>query len=168
MTSSRTLLIGLALSIGVNLLLLGMFAGAALRPSAPQPTDQQVRGPNASAERTMARALMASAPDEDRQSIRRDLRRSWQDAAPLRQRVAQARAEVGSALRSDPYDEVRAVAAFAALSEAEAELKTQIQSGLARRLSDVSPETRERIMESLARRGQRRDRRQQGRQRPPN
>ncbi|MEO0882733.1 MAG: periplasmic heavy metal sensor [Pseudomonadota bacterium] len=165
MSNSRALLIGLAVSLGVNLLLIGAFAGTALRPP-PKPGQQtRIDAPRGSPERTMARALLAAAPETDRQAIRGELRQSWRETAQIRQRVDQARREVAEALQSDPYDEDRTISAFIALSEAEAELKTTLQTNLAKRLGDLSPELRQRMVESMARRD---DRRERFRQRPRN
>ncbi|MEM9670044.1 MAG: periplasmic heavy metal sensor [Pseudomonadota bacterium] len=167
MMNSRTLLIIAAISVGINLLLIGAFAGAALRPDPPPPP--QSSGPSGApangSERAVARALIAATPEADRRAVRQDLRRSWRETAPLRRRIAEARKEIAAAIRSEPYDEARAIAAIEALAEAEGELRTTIQSDLMRRLDDVSPETRERIAEGMERRGQRRNQRQGERQR---
>ncbi|MEM6410139.1 MAG: periplasmic heavy metal sensor [Pseudomonadota bacterium] len=155
--NSRILLIGLAVSIGINLILIGMFAGAAMRPEPPPPALTETTA-GGSSERVLARALIASAPQSDRRAIRQDLRRSWQETAPQRQRVERAKIQVANALRAAPYDEDRTIAAFSELSEAEAELKIIIRTNLARRLSETSQETRNRIVQNLERRGQRRER----------
>lgn len=168
MNGSRSLLIGLALSVGLNLLLIGAFAGTALRPSQPPTPENRTSGTPGSPERAMARALIASASEGDRRAIQRDLRRSWQDTASLRRAVESARTEVGNALQTDPYDEARTVAAFAALSKAEAELKTALQTSLAQKLNNVSPEMRKRVVESFSRRNQRRQRIREERRNRPN
>ncbi|MEO1476756.1 MAG: hypothetical protein AAFS13_10280, partial [Pseudomonadota bacterium] len=64
--------------------------------------------------------------------------------------------EVVAAMVSDPYDEDRTISAMETLADAENALRVTIQSNLARRLGKLSPETRERLAESMSRRGQRR------------
>lgn len=158
MIGSRTLLIGLVLSIGLNLLLIGGIVGNALRPTPPPPpTPGPSAGPGGGGpERLIARALIAETPEADRRAVRQELRQSWRDTASLRRKVDQARNEVVAAMVSDPYDEDRTISAMETLADAENALRVTIQSNLARRLGKLSPETRERLAESMSRRGQRR------------
>ena len=159
MSGSRTLAIVAAISIAVNLLVIGAFAGMALRPG-PPPVD----APPRNTEDAIARTILENSPAEDRRAVRTQLRRTWQTARPLREQLETARADARAALIADPYDVDAAAEALTALSQAEADLRQSIQRDLAERLATVSPDTRERLAEGLMRpRGRRDDQRRRGR-----
>ena len=139
---------GLAVSIGLNLLLAGIMFGMALRPGPSDPQDPGARG---QPEQIVARTLLDGTPPSERRAVRRQLGVAWQDTAPLRRALDAARQDLSAALRAEPYDPDRTAEAFANWTQAEARLREDVQRSLAEQLESASPEVRERLARSLMR-----------------
>lgn len=91
----RKLRIALAVSVALNLLIIGLVAGAALRDGGPR--DRMVRdldfGPFTEALRP-----------EDREGLRRDFIRQAPDMRDMRRQMREDFATVLAALRAEPFD----------------------------------------------------------------
>ncbi len=91
----RWLKLTLVASLAVNLLLVGLIVGAALR----RPDDGAIRGPSDEL-RDMARAL----PPRQRAALAAEIRRRRDDFHQRRDELEAHRHELAEALAADPYD----------------------------------------------------------------
>lgn len=124
----------LAASLALNLLVLGLVVGDALRDGRPggglRPTEMAL-GP-------FARALA----DEDRRAILSDLR-GRPELAPLgRGERGAAFAGILAAVRAEPFDEARLRAAMAEQSERVEAAQRAVQDAVAARLASLPPQER--------------------------
>lgn len=146
-TPGKRPFIALAVSVGLNLLLVGLIVGMALRPASSP------RGaPGGNTDQVIMRTLLDGVTPAERRSVRQQLRRSWRTSIPLRENVSEARRELYQALRASPYNADRAQAAFKRWTEAESRLRQTVQNDLANQLIHVSPEARARLADTLTRR----------------
>ncbi|HVG49473.1 MAG TPA: periplasmic heavy metal sensor [Rubellimicrobium sp.] len=121
----------LVVSLALNLLVAGLVAGAALRHDGPRRHMEMGPGP-------FAQAL---SPD-DRQAILAEIRDRPGLGPPSREERKQAMTEVLAALRSEPFDRMRAEAAMASQSDRVATVQRAIQAAMVERLASMAPEDR--------------------------
>ena len=124
----------LILSLGLNLLVLGLLIGALAGPGRdgrhPRPAELSL-GP-------VARAL----EPEDRREVLQALH-GHPDLRPLRREDRTAAfAEVGAAVRAEPFDRPRAAAALAEQSDRVAQVERAVQEALLARLAAMTAEGR--------------------------
>lgn len=93
----------LGLSLGVNLLVLGLVAGAAYRTDGPH-------GGGKGTMRNYGTPYIIALPDDRRRAIFKDMRQNDRDRSVSRDARRAQYAEALTALRSDPFDRSRLVA----------------------------------------------------------
>ncbi|MEL7482230.1 MAG: periplasmic heavy metal sensor [Pseudomonadota bacterium] len=150
-----------AASIGLNLLLVGILFGHALRPAPPP--DGGRRGP--SAERQAAELLLRDASPQERRAVRRRLTAGWRGLGDERRALKAAQNDLVSALEADPYDANAASAAFERWTRAESRLRQSTQGILAQELVNATPEARQRLANRLKQQADQTERRERRRER---
>ncbi len=128
----------LVASLGLNLLLLGLAAGAVLRG----PPDRFGAGP---ALGYYAHAL----PDPYRRDLGRELRASRGDWAPTRDALRDQRLAFAAALTADPYDQDRVEALLAEEQTFASSLGARARNLLAAQIARMDPEARAAFAERL-------------------
>lgn len=142
MFSPRALRILLVLSVTLNLIVIGIVAGAALRdPPRPHPD----RGP---AFGIFDRALT----EEDRRALREAFRREAPDFRAGWQEMQGDLGDMLTALRAEPYDPAAVAAIFARQLDRGQQMMTLGQRLMAERLAEMTPEERSDFADRLARR----------------
>lgn len=81
-------------------------------------------------------------PAERRQVIRKILRETKPDFAPLREEVRNARKAAAEVLASDPFDATKVRDAFAAIDAAEARLRSAARESVIKAAESMAPEER--------------------------
>jgi uncharacterized membrane protein len=128
----------LVASLGLNLAVVGLVAGAAFRG----PPDRPMIGP---ALWTYARAL----PDPYRRDLGQELRRSRNDWAPTRDALRGQREALASALTSEPYDRERVAGLLARELELASELGDRGIALLVGQIDRMDPAARAAFAERL-------------------
>lgn len=128
----------LVASLGLNLAVLGVVAGAILRG----PPDRAMTGPALS---HYARAL----PDPFRDELRRALRESRADWAPTRDALRDQRQALAAALEADPYDPARVTDLLARELQLGAELGARGTALLAGQIAQMTAADRAAFAERL-------------------
>ena len=125
-------------SLAFNLLILGVFGGAAISHRWGRPHEFNVGDPG-------LRGFMRSLPKDRRESLRATgelARQSWR---PLRQAVQQARADVDTAMSAVPFDAARVEKSLNELIAAEATARRAGTAVLISAVSQMTPEERARF-----------------------
>ncbi len=142
-TPTRRIPFWLTLSIMANLLLVGLVAGSMLRsprngfgPDGMPPQRPPVLGEASLADRMMVRRMMMEA-----------FRSADREVADRRA----ARAALGDALQTDPYDPEAVRRAFGSLRVSDEDVHTAIHESLVGRLGELSVDQRTALAEMLSR-----------------
>lgn len=143
----------LLISLAINLVLVGLFAGLMLkqangRPGGPEPR----RAP-----------AIDRLSDADRREIIELLRNAHMAATPQRTAHRSARQTLFETLETDPYNAEETKAAFDALKQADIALRDRLQQSFLDDLKTLSPDQRTFLAHRLLRRGGRDNRRRETR-----
>lgn len=148
MTASRTIRIVLAVSLVLNVLVIGVIAGAALRW-------QRGDMPRWIAVRQMAR--LRSAADtlqpENRAAYVAALRETRRDAGPLIMASRAARREAAEAFVAPDFDRAAVAAALRRARAADFQLRERAEAAVLDVTATLPPEERRRLGEGLKRSG---------------
>ncbi|MEM9268233.1 MAG: periplasmic heavy metal sensor [Pseudomonadota bacterium] len=98
--SGRTLRWGLFASIAVNVVLVGLIAGAVFRDKAQQPQAQLLRG-------DILRPLYQALPAEDQKQVRQQLAEQSASFRVVRREFVRANRDVMTALTATPFEEAQ-------------------------------------------------------------
>ncbi len=140
------LAIVLVISLAVNALLIGLFAGNLLgRPD--HPGDRGPRGGNS--DFMMARSIEDVVPEADRDQIRQAFRQAFRDSRDIWTEKRAARTALSEALAAEPFDAAAVDQAFADMRAADQALTARFQSVLSQELADLSVEQRATLVERL-------------------
>lgn len=147
--------IWLILSVAINLLLVGAFAGRMLSPApAPSTTERDVR------------AGLERAPRfggaETRRAARQQLRAAWNETSDMREDLEVARANLKAAITAEPYVSSDVEEAFKAMREAEGKLQTATHTYLADALARTPASERAALADVMIRDRGRNGRRNRG------
>lgn len=120
----------LGLSLALNLLVIGLIAGALLRGGGPdRMRDAPVH---------FGAALLRALPDEDRRAVMRTLRSD----APDRGSRRDAARQIASALRAEPFDAQALQTALAAQADRLDQLQRATRAAWLARVAQMSPDAR--------------------------
>lgn len=137
--AKRGVSLWLAVSLAANALLLGVVGGKML---ARDDREDGVRHEPREFQRDMRDRALSSIDRERRVKLRKVMKRVWQDTAPVRVKLDEARKAAVRAAAADPYDETAMAASLADIRNAEAELRRHVHEAIADILSDATPEER--------------------------
>ena len=129
----------LFVSLGLNLLIIGVAVGAVLRFVGPEPIRAPARSPGIE----IVRAL----PPELRRDMFRELRAAGSDRRGAQRRDLQDLLDV---LRADPFDRAAADAVMRRQGEARAGFETRLRAALLDKLEALPPEERALYAERLS------------------
>ena len=133
----------LTLSLMANMLLVGLLVGTVVRSG-----DDTHRRDRMMSERP---PVMEHASRKDREAIRRVMMESFKSARDEMDHRKAARAELGRALRLEPYDPDAVRAAFAELRRTDEAVHAVTHEALATRLGDLSASERDGLAQLLSR-----------------
>ncbi|MGD9966952.1 MAG: periplasmic heavy metal sensor [Hyphomonadaceae bacterium] len=137
----------LFLSLALNLLIIGVIAGAAgagvrLERESNRAVVERMPGP---------RAFLRALPPETRASMRRELSASWEESRQTRQAAIQARRDAFAAAAAEPYDAMRVRAAFERLRAADQAAIAVFHDNVANAFARLTPQQRREALAALAR-----------------
>lgn len=144
----KTLAVALALSLGLNLFLLGFWAARAWHKShGPKRGDLTAGG--------LPHLFYAAKAFNDPQhpKLQRVIQSHKSKLLPRRQAVRKARREVDEALQADPFDKARLEAALANLRKETQTTQSELHSALLDLASEMTPEQRQELDQLNRRRG---------------
>ncbi len=147
---------GLIVSIALNGLLVGLLAGVLLAGGPRGKGGPSGHGPGPGGpggmERSMARAILQSAPQADRAKIRRTLGDAWKSTESDRRVIRDSQRIIAEQVRSDTFDSDDVAAAFAAWRDADRRIKTSVQTVIVEVLDSLPAESRRELAEEMDRR----------------
>ena len=137
--------LALLVSLAINFILIGLFAGTMLKRGGAERAPQDRPGVTMSA--------------EDRRVTSDILQSAYEAAAPERTAHREATEALKLILAEETLDQASAEAGFAHVQQAETAMRTKMQDILLQELYDVTPQQRRVIVRRLLRNGDRRARR---------
>ncbi len=140
--------IALFVSLAVNLLLLGVFGGAALS----EWRGQRERGEAAVARSPNMRAVLGALPPERAAAIRERVIETWRDARAERRGAREARMALLRVVSAETYDIATARAAFAQMRVADAAVAERFHEVVADAMASMTVEERRQLLRQLAQR----------------
>lgn len=152
----RWLWTALIISLGLNLLVVGLVAGTGWR----RWHDDGRR--HFSLSRSLER-LSEQVPTERRATVAQSLERYRSDVKPRWQAVRQAREDLMRTLEADPYDEAAARAAVERLNGAQLDARQRLSQVMLDLMRSLTPEERRFLMRELKQRRPSRDDKDGGR-----
>ena len=158
MRSSKWLLITLAVSLALNLALIGFVAGRASGPGmrhlAPDPSLGAFR-------------LVRQLPEERREALRPLLREHYRGIRPKLRALHASQAKIRDALDSEPYDPAELERALDAFRAALLASQEHSHRALIRVASDMSPDERHQLIQAMSWKPGRHQNPPPGHRRPP-
>lgn len=139
----RPVKILIALSVLLNLLLIGVIAGHLSR--------QQLGGP-----RMPLMAIADKLPEAKRAQVKATLRRSEAKVADIRRASDEARRRAGELLKAEPFDKAAYVAQLHRMNTLRSEMMDQMGRSIAEVAEDLNAEERATLADALAKMGPRR------------
>jgi len=139
----RTLLF---ISVALNLLVVGAFAGAWI---AGVRVARDTNDGAAIARLAGPRAFLRALPPETRAIMREELGDSWTQTRDARQAAAQARREAFEAAAQEPYDGARVRGAFERLRAADQAVVGVFQNDVIEAFGDLTPQQRREVLSAL-------------------
>ena len=144
--NGRRLKIGLLLSLGLNLFLIGLMVGGAFmsarsdaeRRSRPRPAHYW--------------AAAEKFDPADREAFREMMRREARENAPRLQALRQARRDARAAVTNEPYDPVAAGAALARAHREELALRAEVDAAVLEFARRLDTQERAALAEAMRRR----------------
>ena len=140
MQTSKWLTIALALSVAINLALVGFLAGrAGLRPGMAMPPDPSLG----------AFRVLRQIPESRRDALRPLLREQLEAVRPDLRRLRGAQADIRSALDAEPYDAQALDAALAEFRQALAASQKHSHEALERLAAHMTREERRQLLAAM-------------------
>ena len=142
MRSNKWLILGLVLSIGANIALIGFIAGRAshLPPVfSPDPTVGFMR-------------ILPDLPETRRAELRGLTRRHMRAVVPGMRQMRQAQGDLRQAILADPFDEQALEATLQALRQHLGTVQVASHAGFVRLVAALTPAERQRLAEVMQRR----------------
>jgi uncharacterized membrane protein len=138
--------IALFLSVALNVLLVGVIAGALIADS----RGARMRGEAAVARLPNMRVILDSLPPERASEVRSAVINTWMKARAERQGAREARLGVARAVAAEPYDVAATKAAFAKMRAADGAVAARFHDVVAEAMAQMTVEERRALLRQLA------------------
>lgn len=139
--SSRGTAVILALSLGLNLLVIGALVGFAIR-GGPMPRFPAHLGD-----------VLSEVAPEERQALRAEMSKMREDTRPLHRELRRQQRQLAKQMLNEPFDEDATREAFAELRLRHSEVQTRMHEQMITVMKDLNPEQRAKLLRQLVRRG---------------